>query len=72
MPTGETVAKVSTMKAAPIAVNIPIKIMESVDTLEELEDWLTTQNPRLMQEMRQARKEDTAGNFKAWEPKLVK
>ena len=44
------------MKAAPIAVNIPVKILESVDTLDELEDWLTTQNPVLMQELRQARK----------------
>lgn len=60
------------MKVAPIAVNIPVKILESVDTLDELEDWLTTQNPRLMQELRQARKEDTAGKFKAWKPKLVK
>ena len=50
-------------------VEIPVTVLESVDTLDELEDWLTAQNPRLMRELRQARRDDVAGKFKPWKPR---
>ena len=56
------------MKVAPAVVEIPIKILESVDTLDELEDWLTARHPGIMRELKQARAEDRAGKFKAWKP----
>jgi hypothetical protein len=57
------------MKSSQEVVEIPVKILQSVDTLEELEDWLTAQNPALMRELKQARTEDHAGKFKAWKPR---
>jgi hypothetical protein len=50
-------------------VEIPVKILESVDSLDELEDWLTAQNPGIMRELKQARTEDRAGKFKSWKPR---
>jgi hypothetical protein len=60
------------MKASQATVAIPISVLESVDTLDELEDWLTAHNPRVMRELRQARQEDLAGKFKKWKPRFVK
>jgi hypothetical protein len=57
------------MKSPQAVVEIPVKILESVDTLEELEDWLTVQNPTLLRELKQAREEDRAGKFKTWKPR---
>jgi len=57
------------MKAQSATVEIPIEVLQSVDTLEELEDWLTANNPRLMRELRQARKDDLGGKFKPWKPR---
>ena len=57
------------MKSPQTVVEIPVKILESVDTLDELEDWLTLQNPTLMRELKQARAEDCAGKFKIWKPR---
>jgi len=34
------------MKSQPATVEIPLEVLESVDTLDELEDWLTANNPR--------------------------
>ncbi|MBI5384767.1 MAG: hypothetical protein HZA90_08760 [Verrucomicrobia bacterium] len=59
------------MKTESATVKIPIKVLESVDTLDELEDWLTAQNPRIMQELAQARRDDLAGKFKPWKPRHV-
>ena len=57
------------MKSSQAIVEIPVKILESVDTLDELEDWLTLQNPALMRDLKQARAEDRAGKFKPWKPR---
>ena len=57
------------MKATAEVVEIPTAVLESVDTLDELEDWMTANNPRVMRELRQARREDKAGKFKVWKPR---
>jgi len=57
------------MKAASRVVEIPTQVLESVDTLDELEDWLMARQPRLMRELRQARRDDLAGKFKPWKPR---
>ena len=49
-------------------VEIPTAVLSSVDTLDELQDWLTAQNPKIMAELRAARREDRAGKFKPWKP----
>ncbi|MBI4661120.1 MAG: hypothetical protein HY735_20005 [Verrucomicrobia bacterium] len=59
------------MKSQSAVVEIPIEVLESVDTLDELEDWLMAQNPRLIRELRQARKDDLTGKFKPWKPRRV-
>ncbi len=56
------------MKMPGDTVEIPTKVLESVDTLDELEDWLMAHNPRIMRELRQARRDDLAGKFKPWRP----
>ena len=50
------------MKALPATVEIPLRVLESVDTLDELEDWLMARNPRVVKELREARKQDLAVN----------
>jgi hypothetical protein len=50
-------------------VEIPVKVLESVDTLDELEDWLMAQNPRIMRELAEARQADLAGQFRPWKPR---
>ena len=57
------------MKSRSDTVEIPVQVLESIDTLDELEDWLTSQNPRIMEELREARRADLAGKFKAWKPR---
>jgi hypothetical protein len=57
------------MKARSTTVEIPHCILESVDTLDELEDWLMARNPRIVKELREARKQDLAGEFKSWKPR---
>jgi len=42
-----------------------------VETLDELQDWLTAQNSQIIDELREARRQDLAGEFKAWEPRHV-
>ena len=51
------------------SIEIPASVLSSVETLDELQDWLTAQNPRVMAELREARKEDLAGEFKPWKPR---
>ena len=46
------------MKATAEVVEIPTAVLASVDTLDELEDWMTANNPRVMRELRQARRDD--------------
>jgi hypothetical protein len=50
-------------------VEIPTPVLSSVETLDELQDWLTAQNPRIVAELRAARREDRAGKFKPWKPR---
>ncbi|MBL9188460.1 MAG: hypothetical protein JNK23_13320 [Opitutaceae bacterium] len=52
-------------------VEIPVSVLSSVETLDELQDWLTAQSPGIVSELRDARAEDTAGKFKAWKPRHV-
>ncbi len=52
-------------------VEIPVSVLSSVETLDELEDWLTAQNPQIVAELREARRQDLAGEFKAWGPRHV-
>jgi hypothetical protein len=49
-------------------VEIPVSVFSSVETLDELEDWLTTQKAEIMAKLREARRQNLAGEFKAWEP----
>jgi hypothetical protein len=50
-------------------VTIPTAVLSSVETLDELQDWLTAQNPQIMNELREARQEDLSGQFKVWTPR---
>jgi hypothetical protein len=50
-------------------VEIPVQVLSSVETLDELQDWLTAQNPEIIAELRDARKEDVSGQFKTWKPR---
>jgi hypothetical protein len=50
-------------------VEIPTTVLSSVETLDELQDWLTAQNPKVIAELREARKQDLAGKFKPWKPR---
>jgi len=50
-------------------VEIPTSVLASVETLDELQDWLTAQDRGIMAELRQARKEDLGGKFTAWKPR---
>jgi hypothetical protein len=57
------------VKATAEVLEIPAAVLDSVDTLDELEDWLMANNPRVMGELRQTRREDLAGKFKPWKPR---
>jgi hypothetical protein len=50
-------------------VEIPTRVLSSVETLDELQDWLMAQNPKIIDELRAARREDRAGKFKVWKPR---
>jgi len=52
-------------------VEIPVDVLSSVETLDELQGWLTAQNPQIIAELREARRQDLSGEFKAWEPRHV-
>ncbi len=60
----DTVALVNT-------IEIPASVLASVETLDELQDWLTSQHPEVVAELRQARQEDLSGGFKAWKPRYI-
>ncbi|MDQ6631848.1 MAG: hypothetical protein M3Y82_08825 [Verrucomicrobiota bacterium] len=57
------------MKSPQTVVEIPVNILESVDTLDELEDWLMSQNSSIMRELKKTRMEHLAGKFKTWKPR---
>ncbi len=50
-------------------VEIPTPVLASVETLDELQDWLTARNHKVIAELRAARREDRAGKFKPWKPR---
>lgn len=50
-------------------VETPAAVLSSVETLDELQDWLTAQHPGIVAELRAARREDVAGKFKPWKPR---
>jgi len=50
-------------------VEIPVPVISSVETLDELHDWLMAQNPEIMAELREARQQDLAGQFVEWKPR---
>ncbi|HEX3987788.1 MAG TPA: hypothetical protein VHZ30_00060 [Verrucomicrobiae bacterium] len=52
-------------------VEIPTGVLSSVETLDELQDWLTAHNPKVMSELRDARREDKTGKFKPWKPRYM-
>ena len=52
-------------------VEIPTAVLSSVETLDELQDWLTARNPVVLAELRAARREDLAGEFKPWKPRFA-
>jgi hypothetical protein len=52
-------------------VEIPVPVLSSIETLDELDDWLMAQNPQIIEELREARRQDLAGEFKPWRPRHV-
>ena len=56
----------------PGTLEIPASVLSSVETLDELHDWLTAQHPDSMAELLQARQEDLAGQCKAWQPRHLR
>jgi|GEM_PF-907231 len=50
-------------------IEIPKAVLSSVETLDELQDWLTAQNKTVIAELRDARREDLAEEFKPWKPR---
>ena len=45
-------------------VEIPVPMLSSLENLDELLDWLTSQNPKIMAELREARRQELAGKFR--------
>jgi hypothetical protein len=59
------------MSEASETVEIPLSVLASVETLEELEDWLMTHQRTIMEELRKARQDDVAGKFRPWTPRYA-
>jgi hypothetical protein len=51
------------------SIEIPVPVISSVETLDELYDWLMAQNPEIMAELHEARRQDLGGQFKEWKPR---
>lgn len=47
-------------------ITFPLSVFETADTIEDLEDWLLSQNPEFIKKMRKARQEDIQGKGKDW------
>ena len=60
---------VVSMSTALETVEIPLSVLASVETLDELEDWLMTHQPAIMEELRKTRQDDLAGKFRPWTPR---
>ncbi len=48
-------------------VTFPLSVFETADTIDDLEDWLLSQNPEFIKRMRKARQEDIEERGKDWE-----
>jgi len=47
---------------------IPAAVLSSAETLDELHDWLTAQNPKVIAELHAARREAEASIFEPGKP----
>ncbi|MDH5187113.1 MAG: hypothetical protein OEW70_08640 [candidate division WOR-3 bacterium] len=45
------------------SIKIPIRVFETADSKEDIEDWLLSQNKKFIRQMRKARKEDLSGQW---------
>jgi hypothetical protein len=52
-------------------IEIPVPVLSSIESLDELDDWLTARHPEIMKELREARQQDLAGEFRPWKPRHV-
>ena len=59
------------MSGASEKVEIPVSVLASIETLDELEDWLMSHQPAIMEELRQTRQDDLAGKFLPWTPRYA-
>ncbi len=59
------------MSTVSETVEIPLSVLASVDTLDELEDWLMTRQPAIMEQLRKTRQDDLAGKFSSWTPRYA-
>jgi len=48
-------------------IKIPVTVFETVESKEELEDWLLVHNPEFIKRMKKARADDLAGKGKTLE-----
>ena len=48
-------------------VSFPLSVFETIDTKEDLEDWLLAQDSEFIKKMCKARQEDLLGKGKNWE-----
>jgi hypothetical protein len=46
--------------------SFPLIVFETVDTKEDLEDWLLSQDPEFIKKIRKARGEAILGKGKSW------
>ncbi len=51
-------------------VKIPVQVLASIDTMDELEDWLLANDPVMLEELRGARSDDRNGRFKPFKPRF--
>lgn len=49
-------------------IQIPLTVWETADSKEDLEDWLLANDPAFVQEMRELRRQDVAGEFEMFQP----
>jgi hypothetical protein len=48
-------------------ITFPLSIFETADTIEDLEDWLLSENPEFIKKMRKVRRDDMQGEGKDWQ-----
>jgi len=52
-------------------IEIPVPVLSSLESLDELHDWLTAQNPQVIEVLPEARRQALGGEFKPWQPRHV-